>query len=423
MTGILDWLGLKPNEGVGINGEYGPYTQTNRLDIYQKHIKTLLDDNKAYYCFCSSERLRKLREEQTVNKKAPRYDNHCRDLSAEKVKEKLDNNEQYVIRQKMPLEGKIIVQDELRGEIEFNVKELDDHVLMKSDGVPTYQFASVVDDYLMKITHVIRGSEWIPSFPKNILLYKDFGWEAPKFIHIPLTLSEEGGKLSKRHGDVAVENYKEKGYLPEALINFSVLLGWHPKDEKEIFTLDELVQEFSVERMGVAAAIFDKQKLRWINGEHIRRKSLEEFHKLALPYYKQIEKDLDLNEISKILHQRVEVLGEIPETIDFFNKLPDYDTDLFIHEKMKATKELSLKVFKEAISVFENIKEWSEENIKEELLGLVKKLDLKNGQVLWPIRIALSGKKFTPGGAFEIANILGQEESRQRLKIGAEKLT
>lgn len=423
LIAIIDWLGLNFDEGPGVGGKYGPYIQTERMEIYNKHLKELLDKKEAYYCFCSEERLAKLRERQIENKQATRYDNHCRNLTEEEVREKLDKGEKYVIRQKMPFEGKTICLDEIRGEIEFDNKELDDQVLIKSDGIPTYQFANVVDDYEMKITHVLRGAEWIPSLPKNILLYQSFGWEPPKYIHIPLTLNKEGGKLSKRHGDVSVESYKEKGYLPEALINFSALLGWHPEDDKEIFSLDELIKEFSLERMGVSAAVFDIQKLRWLNGEHIRLKSLEDFHKMAAPYYKNIKKDLDLMEISKILHSRVEVLGEISEMIDFFEELPNYDTKLFENEKMKVDKELAKDVLKKSVDVFAGIEKWSEEGIKEKLLEFVQNLGLKNGQILWPVRIALSGKQFTPGGAFEIANILGRDEVIRRIKMSINKLT
>jgi len=419
---ILDWFGLKFDEGPEIGGEYGPYTQTERVDIYNEHIKKLLDDKSAYYCFCSEDRLKKLRDDQVKNKKAPRYDNHCRGLSNDEVSENIKSGKGFVIRQKMPLDGLVVVGDELRGRIEFDAKELEDQVLIKSNGIPTYQFANVVDDHLMEITHVIRGSEWIPSLPKNILLYKAFGWRPPKFIHMPLTLSEDGGKLSKRHGDVAVEDYRKNGYLPEALINFSALLGWHPRGEREIFTPDELIKEFSVKRMGVSAAVFDIKKLQWINGEHIRLKSVDEFHDLALPYYSKVKKGLDLNEISKILHKRVDVLGDIPEMIDFLNVLPDYRNNLFVNPKMKTDERMCLDVLNVVLGVFDKISEWNEDNIKNELLNVVSDMKLKNGQVLWPVRIALSGKQFTPGGAFEIANILGKDEAIKRIKVGVDKL-
>ncbi|MCD4705975.1 glutamate--tRNA ligase [bacterium] len=419
---ILDWLGLKFDEGPDIGGKFGPYIQTERLDIYKKYIDKLVKQRDAYYCFCSEDRLKKLRENQITKKQAPRYDNHCRNLKPEEIETKIKNKEKFVIRQKMPLDGKIEVFDELRGKIEFDNKELEDQVLMKANQIPTYQFASVVDDHLMEISDVIRGTEWIPSFPKNILLYKAFGWKAPRFIHIPLTMSPKGGKLSKRDGDTAVEDYKEKGYLPEALINFSALLGWHPKDNKEIFTLDELIKEFSLKGMGVSSAVFDIDKLKWINGEHIREKSLKEFHEMALPYYKGLKKDLDFFEISKILQNRTEILSEIPEMIEFFNALQEYNIDLFMNRKMKTDKQISLEALKKSIPVLENIKNWKEKIIKEKLLNLVKDIGCKNGQALWPIRIALSGKQFTPGGAIEVAFILGKEECVKRIKIGIEKL-
>ncbi len=419
----LNWLGLKFDEGPGVGGKYGPYIQTERIDIYNKYIKELLNSGKAYHCFCSQNRLNNLREEQIKNKKAPRYDNHCRNLSKEKINEKIKSGKDFVIRQKMPLKGKTVVYDKLRGKIEFNNQELEDQVLIKSNGIPTYQFANVVDDYLMKITHVIRGTEWIPSLPKNILLYQLFGWDPPKFIHIPLTLNKNGGKLSKRHNDVAVEDYKKNGYLPEALLNFSALLGWHPKGDKEIFSLKELVKDFSLKGMGVHSAVFDLQKLQWINGEHIRKKTLEEFHKLAMPYYKEVKRGLDLKEISKILHNRVEILGQIPAMIDFLTKLPEYEISFFVNQKMKTDKKMSIMILQKIIPVFSSIKNWNEETIKENLLTFIKKAKLKNGQVLWPIRIALSGRQFTPGGAFEIANILGKEETIKRIEFAVDKLT
>lgn len=419
---ILDWVGIKFDEGPNIGGEYGPYIQTERLRIYQEQIKKLIDKGEAYCCFCSEERLKKLRDKQTEEKKATKYDNHCRDLSAAEIDKKIKNGEKFVVRQKMPLSGTTKVYDELRGEIEFSNKDLEDQVLIKSNGVPTYQFASIVDDHLMEISHIIRAEEWIPSFPKNILLYNSFGWKPPKFIHIPLTLSKDGGKLSKRRGDVAVEDYKKNGYLPEALINFSALLGWHPKNNKEIFTLEELEKEFSLAGMGVSSAIFDLEKLRWINGEHIRRKTLDEFHKLASPYYKGISKKLDLMEISKILRNRVDVLGAIPEMISFFEKLPDYNSELFENKKMKTDQKIAIEVLRKSISVFENIKEWDEENIKEKLFNFIEEEKLKKGQALWPIRITLSGRQFTPGGAIEIANILGKDEVLKRIKFGIKKL-
>lgn len=419
---ILDWVGIKFDEGPKIGGEYGPYVQTERLKIYQGQIKKLISKGEAYYCFCSEERLKNLREKQIKEKKAPKYDNYCRNLSIADVNKKIKSKEKFVIRQKMPLDGITKVYDKLRGKIEFKNKDLEDQVLIKSNGVPTYQFASVVDDHLMEISHIVRGEEWIPSFPKNILLYNAFGWQLPKFIHIPLTLSKDGGKLSKRRGDVAVEDYKKKGYLPEALVNFSALLGWHPKNNREIFTLEELKNEFSFAGMGVSSAIFDLEKLRWINSEHIRRKTLTEFHKLAAPYYKGISEKLDLMEISKILHKRVDVLGAIPGMIGFFEKLPDYNLELFENEKMKTDKKIANEVLQKSISVFENIKEWNEEDIKEKLFNFIEKKKLKKGQALWPIRIALSGQRFTPGGAIEIANILGKEEVLKRIKAGVEKL-
>ena len=418
----LDWLGLEFDEGPHKGGPYGPYVQTERLDIYQKYIKRLVEKGAAYYCFCSKERLDQLRQKQAAQKQPPRYDGHCRHLTKEEVEARIKKGEKFVIRQKMPRQGKTVCRDELRGEIEFANQELDDHVLMKSNGIPTYQLANVVDDHLMKITHVIRGAEWISSLPKNILLYQSFGWEPPKFIHIPLTLNKEGGKLSKRQGDVAVSDYREKGYLPEALLNYSALLGWHSKDDREIFTLEELVKEFSLEGLNVSQAVFDIQKLRWLNGEHLRRKTEEEFHRLAQPYYQKLPRQFDWLVISKLLHQRIEVLGEIPETLDFLVNLPHYDKKLFIHKKMKTDEKIARQALEEAERILAEVDSWQIEEIKEELLSAVKKLGWKNGQLLWPLRVALSGQEFTPGGAIEIAYLLGKEEALKRIKKGVAKL-
>jgi nondiscriminating glutamyl-tRNA synthetase len=288
---VLDWVGITFDEGPHKGGDCGPYIQSQRLDIYKKHIDELLAEGKAYHCFCSAERLEEMRNEQAANKQAPRYDRACRNLSQEEVDKKIAAGEKFVIRQAMPLEGEVKVFDELRGEIVFKASDLEDHVLIKSDGVPTYQFASVVDDHLMGISHITRGEEWLPSFPKNVLLYQAFGWEVPKFIHLPLILNKTGGKLSKRQGDVFVEDYKAKGYLPEALINFCALLGWHPKNDKEIFTLDELKSEFNIEGLGASPAVFDIEKLDYYNGHYIRQKEINELTKLCLPYLTELEND------------------------------------------------------------------------------------------------------------------------------------
>ena len=311
---ILDWIGIKFDEGPGAIrgkkedvGKHGSYTQSERLEVYKKYTKELLEKDGVYYCFCSSERLEKMRADQQAKKHPPRYDRTCRELSKEQVEKELKSGKNYVIRQKMPLEGEVVIQDELRGDIKFKAQDLEDQVLIKSNGVPTYQFANVVDDHLMEISHVVRGEEWIPSFPKNILLYKAFGWTPPKFIHMPLTLSKEGGKLSKRHGDVAVEDYKNKGYLPEALINFSVLLGWspyastgakaladkkvsgdkHPKGEQEIFTLAEAAKIFKIKDIGTSPAVFDIEKLDYINGYYIRQMDLDKLVGLCKPYLEE----------------------------------------------------------------------------------------------------------------------------------------
>ena len=426
---ILSWVGIKFDEGPNIGGEFGPYVQTERKDIYEKHIKKLLEENKAYYCFCTPERLQKMREDQQANKKAPRYDRCCRDLSKDEIKKRLVGTGQcpvqkYVIRQKMPLDGEVVVHDELRGDIKFNASDLEDHVLIKSNGVPTYQFASVVDDYEMKISHIIRGEEWIPSFPKNILLYKAFGWTPPKFFHMPLTLNKEGGKLSKRQGDVAVEDYRDKGYLKEALINFCVLLGWHPKDDKELFTLKELEKEFKLEDMGTSPAIFDVEKLDYINGYYIRQMNLEKLVELCKPYLgENLKKTPEF--IKKVVateQERLKKLSEIGELTKFFfvDKL-EYDSKFLIWKKL-SEKEVKNNL-EQVLEQLEKIpeKNWTNDSIEDALISYIKAKEEKVGNFLWPMRVALTGRKASPG-PFEVAEVLGKEESLKRVKQGIDKL-
>ncbi|MFH1661749.1 MAG: glutamate--tRNA ligase [Candidatus Falkowbacteria bacterium] len=413
---ILDWVGVKFDEG--------PYVQSERKNIYDKHIKKLIEEDKAYYCFCTPERLQKMREDQQQNKKAPRYDRCCRDLSKDEINKKIKSGEKFVIRQKMPLDGEVVSHDELRGYIKFNASDLEDHVLIKSNGIPTYQFASVVDDYEMKITHVIRGEEWIPSFPKNILLYKDFGWAPPKFFHMPLTLNKEGGKLSKRQGDVAVEDYRDKGYLKEALINFCVLLGWHPKDNKELFTLEELEKEFKLEDMGTSPAIFDIEKLDYINGYYIRQMDLEKLVELCKPYLgKNLKKTPEF--IKKVIateQERLKKLSEIGELTEFFfvDKLR-YDSELLIWKKLS---ELEVKNnLEQVLEQLEKIpeKNWTNDSIEDALISYIKAKEEKVGNFLWPMRVALTGRKASPG-PFEVAEVLGKEESLKRVEEGISKL-
>ncbi len=429
---ILDWIGIKFDEGPGIGGDYGPYIQTERLDIYNKYIQKLLDEGKAYHCFCSPERLEKMRQEQQKQKKAPRYDRKCRNLSKEEVEKRIKNGEKFVIRQKMPTEGEVRVFDELRGEIVFRAEELEDHILIKSNGIPTYQFASVVDDHLMKISHIIRGEEWIPSLPKNVLLYKDFGWQEPKFIHMPLTLNKGGGKLSKRHNDVAVEDYKKKGYLKEALINFSVLLGWHPKsDETEIFSMDDLLKEFDYKDMGISPAIFDTEKLDYLNGYYIRQKNLDELFDLTMPFLEEYWSDEEkakkllkpirdfeekyLKNVIRLEQERMKKLSDIGELTEFFFVRDlNYEKDLLVWKKM--TEEETKDNLKKVYELLEKIpkENWTNDSIEDALITYLRAKELKIGNYLWPMRASLSGEKASPS-PFDIAEVLGKNETLNRI--------
>ena len=416
---IMEAMGVEFDEGPHIGGQYGPYIQTQRLDIYKKYSDQLLAAGKAYRCFCSEERLTEMRETQEAKKEAPRYDRRCRDLNSAEAETRIKAGEKFVIRQKMPLDGEVKVYDELRGEIVFKAADLDDQVLIKSDGIPTYQFASVVDDHLMEITHVTRGDEWLGSFPKNILLYRDFGWTPPKFIHLPLILNKVGGgKLSKRKGDVFVEDYLAKGYLPEALINFCVLLGWHPKSDKEIWTLEELKKEFSLAGMGSSPAVFDTEKLDYYNSHYIREKSLEDLTALCLPYLEKAGRDIsDREKIKKFValaQDRLKTLGEITAATDFLFELPEYSPDLLAWKTLTVEKaKANLTQLKPKLAKVTDA-DWTKEALETAILGWIKESGGKNGDYLWPWRVALTGLKNSPS-PFEVAAALGREESFRRL--------
>lgn len=424
LVDVLNWVGIKFDEGPHIGGDYGPYIQTERLDIYKKYIDELLERGEAYYCFCTPERLEKMRQEQQAQKLPPRYDKACRNLNKEEIAAKVKAGEKYVIRQKMPLDGEVIAHDELRGDIKFKASELDDHILMKSDGIPTYQFANIVDDHLMDITHVLRGEEWIPSFPKNILLYQNFGWQPPRFIHISLTLNKGGGKLSKRQGDVAVEDFKTRGYLPEALINFNALLGWHPKGEKEFFTLNELEKEFNYRDMGISAPVFDLEKLDYMNGFYIRKKSIDELVSLCKPYLKNIldnsndekkKTDEYLARVVALEQERLKQLGEIVGLTEFFfvDEL-SYDVNLLAWKKMSLAdaKNNLAKLY----DILADIKEenWNKTYLEQAIIEYIKNNNFKIGEYLWPMRVALTGREASPG-PFEVAEVLSREETLKRI--------
>ena len=419
----LKETGLIHDEGPDIGGPVGPYVQSERRNIYLEYAKQLIEKGEAYYCFCSQERLAQLREEAEMLKKPFKYDKFCLGLSKEEIQEKLDAGVPYVIRQNNPKTGTTSFIDDIYGKITVDNAELDDMILIKSDGLPTYNFANVVDDHLMGITHVVRGSEYLSSSPKYNRLYEAFGWQVPVYVHCPPIMKDAHNKLSKRNGDASYQDLVAKGYLKEAVLNYIALLGWNPGTTQEIFSLDEMIEVFDYKNIGKAPAIFDPDKLRWMNGEYIRKLSLDEFHEKALPYYKEaLKKDYDLKKISEILHNRTEVLNEIPAQIDFFDELPEYPVDMYVHKKMKTNLENSLVSLEKALPVLEAVEDWSFDSVQNALSNLIAEMGVKNGIVLWPVRTAVSGKSFTPGGAYEIADILGKEETLRRIRIGIEKL-
>lgn len=412
--------GLVHDEGPDIGGAYGPYVQSERLGIYREYAKKLVELGGAYYCFCDKERLDALRAQQEAAKLMPKYDGHCARLSKEEIEEKLKSGVPYVIRQKIPRRGTTTFYDEIYGKISVDNATLDDNILLKSDGYPTYNFANVIDDHLMNITHIIRGSEYLSSTPKYNLLYEAFGWEIPTYIHVSPVMRDAHKKLSKREGDASYEDFINKGYLKEAVLNYIALLGWSPGGEKEIFNLQEMIEAFDIKGISKSPAIFDPQKLDWLNGEYIRKLTPEAFYEKALPYLKQGIKreDIDLAKVAKLLHDRCEKLSDIPEQLDFIDVLPDYEPSLYCHKKMKTNEENSLTSLQEILPVLESVTDWQYDTLHEALFALIEKLGVKNGLILWPLRVAVSGKSFTPGGGVELAEILGKDETIKRIKHG-----
>lgn len=421
----LEKTGLIHDEGPDKDGGVGPYVQSERqaAGIYMKYAKQLVDKGEAYYCFCDKERLESLKQE-VAGKEIVIYDKHCLSLSKEEVQAKLDAGLPFVIRQNNPTTGTTTFSDDIYGDITVDNSELDDMILIKSDGFPTYNFANVVDDHLMGITHVVRGNEYLSSSPKYNRLYEAFGWEVPKYIHCPLITDEEHKKLSKRSGHSSYEDLIEQGFLNEAVVNFVALLGWSPSDNREIFSLAELVEAFDYHHINKAPAVFDLTKLKWMNGEYIKAMDFDKFYDMALPYIKEvIKKDLDFKKIAKMVQTRIEIFPDIAGHIDFFEELPEYDIDMYTHKKMKTNAENSLQVLKDVVPILEGQTDWSNDALYETLLKYVTEKELKNGMVMWPIRTAVSGKQMTPGGATELMEVLGKEESLRRIKIGIEKLS
>lgn len=419
----LKKAGIYWDEGPDIGGNFGPYIQSERMSFFKDYALQLVEKGHAYYCFCDKERLDELKDLQKASGTPPKYDGHCRNLSPEEIQKNLEAGLPYVIRQKMPREGSTTFHDEVFGEITFENSDLDDQILIKSDGMPTYNFANVVDDHLMEISHVIRGSEYLSSTPKYNLLYEAFGWEKPVYIHCSPVMKNATEKLSKRNGDATFEDLLAKGYLPRAIINYIALLGWSPKGEEEIFSLSELIDIFDISGISKSPAIFDLPKLTAINAKYIRNMSDEEFWNYAQPYVKSVcKKDVNKTLLSQMLKTRTEIFKNIPEQIDFIDNLPEYSSDLYVHKKMKTNEENSLEVLKQILPVLEKLEDWNQDSIHDAMFKLIETLGLKNGRVLWPLRVALSGKSFTPGGGIELAALLEKDESIFRIKKGIEKL-
>ncbi len=416
----LQKTGLIHDEGPDKDKGVGPYVQSERQaqGLYLKYAKQLIDKGEAYYCFCDKERLATLT--RTVDgKEINVYDKHCLSLSKEEVAKKLAAGVPYVIRQNNPTEGTTSFHDEIYGDITVNNDELDDMILIKSDGYPTYNFANVIDDHLMGITHVVRGCEYLSSSPKYNRLYEAFGWEIPVYVHCPLITDEEHHKLSKRCGHSSYEDLVDQGFLTEAILNFVALLGWSPTDNQEIFSLEELIKVFDYHHLSKSPAVFDYTKLRWMNGEYIKAMDFDAFYEKALPYLQEVlKKDFDFKKIAAMVKTRIEIFPDIAELVDFFEELPEYDPEMYCHKKMKTTKETSLEVLKELLPVLEAQEDYSNDALYQTLLGYVEKKGCKNGYVMWPVRTAVSGKQMTPAGATEIMEILGKEESLKRIQKG-----
>lgn len=421
----LEKAGITHDEGPDKDGGYGPYVQSERMKtgIYMKYAGELVEKGEAYYCFCDKARLETLRTEIMEGKEIMIYDKHCLSLTREEVEEKLAAGKPYVIRQNNPTEGTTTFHDELYGDITVDNSELDDMILIKSDGYPTYNFANVVDDHTMNITHVVRGNEYLSSSPKYVRLYEAFGWEVPVYVHLPLITDENHKKLSKRSGHSSFEDLLEQGFLPEAVVNYIALLGWSPEDNGELFTLDELIEKFDYHRISKSPAVFDIVKLRWMNGEYLKAMDFDRFFELAEPYLREaLTGNRDLRKIAAMVKTRIEVFPDIAELVDFFEELPEYDPAMYTHKKMKTDASSSLEVLREVLPLLEAHEEYSNDALFGVISGYVERKGCKNGYVMWPLRTAVSGKQMTPAGATEIMEVLGKEETLRRIRRGIELL-
>lgn len=421
----LKKTGLIHDEGPDKDGGCGPYVQSERQasGIYLEYAKQLVEKGEAYYCFCDAERLESLKQE-IAGKEISIYDKHCLHLSKEEVETNLAAGKPYVIRQNNPTEGTTTFHDEIYGDITVDNSELDDMILIKSDGYPTYNFANVVDDHLMGITHVVRGNEYLSSSPKYNRLYEAFGWEVPVYVHCPLITDETHKKLSKRCGHSSFEDLIEQGFLTEAIVNFVALLGWSPENNQEIMSMEELIQNFDYHHMSKSPAVFDYTKLKWMNGEYIKAMNMDTYMDMAMPYIKSVvTRNCKLDKIAELVKTRIEVFPDIPDLIDFFQEVPEYDISMYTHKKMKTNAQSSLEVLKEILPRLEAQEDYSNDALYQLLVDFVKEKGYKNGYVMWPIRTAVSGKQMTPGGASEIMEIIGKEESLKRIEDAINKLS
>ena len=415
----LALAGISYDEGPDKDGGFGPYVQSERLPIYKTYAQKLLASGHAYYCFCGKEDKPAL---EASNERVEGYRDPCRNLTPQEVEARFAEGLVPVVRQRIPLEGISSFDDHVYGHIAIENKQLDDQVLLKSDGFPTYNFANVVDDHLMEISHVIRGQEYLSSTPKYNLLYEAFGWQYPEYIHLPHIIREDGAKMSKRKGDPSFEDLVRMGFLPQAIVNYVALLGWNPGDEREFFMMEDLIEAFDMDRINKANAAFSIDKLRWLNAEHIRSLSPEAFHQTALPFYPEGLKGFDLAKISQLIQIRTEILTDIPRLVGFLAELPEYSVELFENQKSKSTLESSRVVLEKTLPLLEKLENWSNEGLFEVLKAFAQEQGFKVGTVMWPIRAALSGQETSPGGATELAELLGKEESLRRIKLGMSKL-
>ena len=418
--------GLKHDEGPDVGGAYGPYVQSDRVrsGLYMEYAKELIRRGGAHYCFCDEEMIAASRELQEARGESFKYDDPCKNLTIEEAEARIAAGEPFVIRQTIPETGTTSFDDEVFGRITVDNETLDEQILIKSDGFPTYNFANVIDDHLMGITDVVRGMEYLSSSPKYNLIYEAFGWEIPRYIHCPPVMKDEHSKLSKRNGDASFQDLVAKGYLPEAILNYIALLGWSPSEDREIYSLEELVQAFDVKHIGTSGAIFDPEKLKWVNATWLRAMDLDSYYALVKPYIDEaVKSDLDKKAIAKVVQQRADTLADIAPMLDFFDTFPSYDNDLYNNKKMKTNPEVALNALKQCREVLAGIDEWNEETLHAALLELPKKMGVKNGIVLFPLRLAITGKQFTPGGAIEIAAILGRDETMRRLDLSIAQIS